>query len=703
MELKRFNPKDIIFALDIGTRSIIGTVGVVKDKKFQVVCEKYIEHEERAMVDGQIHDITLVASVVQKVKNYLEEELQIQLNEVSIAAAGRFLRTINVRSDIEINEDNEIDKEIVRSIELSAVKKAEEEIAATTEGKLYCVGYSVKSFYLNGFLISNLIGHKGQNIGAEVIATFLPRSVIDSLYSVMNKVNLKVVNLTLEPIAAMEAAIPKNLRLLNIALVDIGAGTSDIAISSKESISAYGMVPMAGDEITETIVQEYLVDFNTAENIKRLISQEKEVTYVDVLGIENTILSENVFKLINTIVTKTAEEISKKILELNGDKAPSAVFLVGGGAHTPGILEAIADKLKLPSQRIAIKDRQAVAECISDNLLGSAGVTVLGIALTAIRSLGNDFIDVILNNDPISLFNSHKHTIMDVLLQAGINPSLLISKNGKSIRFNYNGCKRIVFGEYGINAKIKINGEEGTLETEVKANDNIVLEYAQNGKDAAPKLSEHIRNINSISVYLDEEIINIEPVILVNEEIEDLDYIIKNGDEVKVFLPSNAKDFKKYILKEEMNLMKDGILLDDDYEILEGDHITRDIKESKRVEAYKEINVKEEQIEDTTEGINNSPNIDFNNENDSTKIEESDQSEAAITKEEVESITVNINGENTTLKGKSQYIIVDIFDYIDFDLTVPKGIINLNLNGEKASYTANIKDGDIIEIFWSAN
>src|SRR5471030_3117652 len=236
MELKRFNQKDIIFALDIGTRSIIGTVGIIKYKKFKVVCEKYLEHEERAMVDGQIHDITLVASVVQKVKAELEEELQIQLNEVSIAAAGRFLKTVDVRAELELNEDEEVDKEIVRSLELSAVKKAEEEIASKTEGKLYCVGHSVKCFYLNGFLISNLIRHKGQNIGTEVIATFLPRSVIDSLYSVMNKVNLKVVNLTLEPIAAMEAAIPKNLRLLNIALVDIGAGTSDIAISSKESI-----------------------------------------------------------------------------------------------------------------------------------------------------------------------------------------------------------------------------------------------------------------------------------------------------------------------------------------------------------------------------------------------------------------------------------------------------------------------------------
>ena len=448
MELKGFNQKDIIFSLDIGTRSIIGTVGIIKDKKFHVVCEKYMEHEERAMVDGQIHDISLVASVVQKVKNAIEEEVGIQLKEVSIAAAGRFLRTVNSKAELEIDGENEIDKEIIRSLELSAVKNAEEEINSTTEGKLYCVGYSVKSFYLNGFVISNLMGHKGEKIGAEVIATFLPRSVVDSLYSVMNKVNLNVVNLTLEPIAAMEAAVPKNLRLLNIALVDIGAGTSDIAISSKEAISAYGMVPMAGDEITEAIVQEYLVDFNTAERIKRELGVNSEITYVDILGMENVISSEAILKLIDNIVNKTADEISKKILELNGDKSPSAVFLVGGGAHTPGIVQSIAEKLNLPSQRIAIKDRSAVIECVSDNELGSAGVTVLGIALAAIRSLGNDFIDVNLNGEPISLFNSHKHNTMDVLLQAGINPSLLISKNGKSVRFTYNGCKRIVFGEY---------------------------------------------------------------------------------------------------------------------------------------------------------------------------------------------------------------------------------------------------------------
>ena len=67
----------------------------------------------------------------------------------------------------------------------------------------------------------------------------------------------------------MEAVIPQKLRLLNLALVDIGAGTQDIAISSKELFLLMEWFPWQGDEITETIAQNCPVDFNTAEEIKK--------------------------------------------------------------------------------------------------------------------------------------------------------------------------------------------------------------------------------------------------------------------------------------------------------------------------------------------------------------------------------------------------------------------------------------------------
>ncbi|GFZ31796.1 cell division protein FtsA [Clostridium zeae] len=655
--------QDVIFSLDIGTRTIKATVGIVKDKKFHVVCERFLEHDERAMVDGQIHDINLVAAGVSQVKRELEEELGFKLKEVAIAAAGRFLRTVESKGEMELN-DEEITKDTLRSLEMTAVLKAEEEINKTTDGKLYCVGYSVKNYYLNGYVISNLLGHKGENVAVEVISTFLPRSVVDSLYSVMNKVNLNVVNLTLEPIAAMEAVVPKNLRLLNIALVDVGAGTSDIAICNKESVTAYGMVPQAGDEVTEAIAQAYLVDFNTAERMKKESTEKEQVAYTDIIGFENTVSSEEIYKLAEPIVQKIAEEVSRKIIDLNGSKAPSAVFLVGGGAHTPYLKELISEKLNIPIQRIGIKGRDAVTDCVCTDLTpGSSGVTVLGIALLSIKSLGHNFIDVTLNDNLISLFNSHKHNVMDVLLHADINPKILMGKNGKNIRFTINGSKRMAFGQLGTNAKIRLNGEDATLEDLVVDGDKITIEYAQEGKDAAPKIIDYLTDLEDITCYFNDKLVTVEPVIEINGEKASIDSIIKNNDEVKITYPRTLKGIKKYILNlnEEINLNVNGELQNEAYEIKNGDRICI--------------------VEEKT------------NSNSDTE-QHNKAKDLGIT------IKVFANGHPKELKGKREYVFVDIFNYIEFDLTVVKGRLNLLLNGENAAYTDKLNEGDKIEVFW---
>lgn len=701
MDSNNVNPQDLIFALDIGTRSVIGTIGIIKDKKFNVIAEHFVEHEERAMVDGQIHDISLVASAVSTVKKHLENNLNVKIQQVAIAAAGRFLRTVVTKSELKIESDKEIDKDAIRSLELTAVKAAEEKINNQAEGKLYCVGYSVKNYYLNGYIIANLLSHKGENIAAEVIATFLPRSVVDSLYSVMDKVGLQVSSLTLEPIAAMEAAVPKNLRLLNLALVDVGAGTSDIAISSKETISAYGMVPIAGDEITEIIAQNYLVDFNTAETIKKQCSGQEKITYVDVLGLENEILSEDVIKLISPVVRKLSDEIGSKMIELNGDKSPNAVFLVGGGAHTPKLREFLAEKLNLQIQRVGIKGREAVIDCVcQDNSLGSIGVTVLGIALVSIKRLGHDFIDVFLNDNVISLFNSHKHTIMDVMMQAGISPKVLIGKNGKNIRFMLNGIKRVAFGTLAGNAEIKINGEKSSIDEEVKEGDNIEINYAMDGKDASPKVKDYVKKIQSISFFINDILENLEPVIYINSERAEFEDNIEEGHEVQIIYPENLGEYKKYFrdANEDFVYFLDGEELPDGYVINEGDRIYRISRKELTKEEDEGISESKDIVEDTKE---------------EKKVEDQDFTEAntlmeaalGTLEEKKDNIVVNeisviVNEKPIILRGKKEYIFVDIFDYIDFDLTVPKGSIYLRLNDRNAGYHDKLSSGDVIEIGW---
>ncbi|WP_407301486.1 cell division protein FtsA [Clostridium botulinum] len=741
MEKNHLDKQNIVFALDIGTRSILGAVGVVRDKKFHVIEESYVEHEERAMIDGQIHDVSLVANAVIKVKRDLEEKIGIELNKVSIAAAGRFLKTYTAKSELNVDNEKEIDKDTIRSLELTSVKKAEEEVSKKSGGKLYCVGYTVKNYYLNDYVIGNLLLQKGEKIAAEVIATFLPRYVIDSLYSVIKKVGLIVDSLTLEPIAAMEAAIPKKLRLLNLALIDVGAGTSDIAICSRDSITAFGMVSLAGDEVTEAIVQNFLVDFETAEKIKKQCSESDTVEYIDVLGLTNKIPSKDIKRVIEPVVKKISEEIGNKIIEINGEKSPNAIFLVGGGAHTPLLKEFLCEKLNMPLERAAIKDRDAVIDCsIENNKFGSEGVTVLGIGLISIRRLGNDFIDVMLNGSIISLFNSHKHIVMDVMLQAGINPKVLLGRNGRSIRFTLNNIKRMAFGTLATNALIKINGVKASVEDNIKEGDKIEIEFAKNGEDAKPTLKDYIKKVYSTTFFINDIIENLTPLAFVNGDKKDVNYIIKEGDNVKILFPETLGHYREYYeTLKDYKYYLNGEELKEDYIIRESDRIYKirdEIEENKEEnfqinkadEKDNELNVVEKEIIETNDEIGIREVIEDNYiqskdnglKNKNLQSEALEEKEAALTKEYIENeednreekmetenfniketgIKVRVNNEEILLKGKDKYIFVDIFNHVEFDLSVAKGKLVLLLNGKSAGYYDDLKDGDSIEIKW---
>lgn len=342
--------EELFFSLDIGTRTVVGIVAAIEGQKFKVLDFEVEEHKKRAMYDGQIHDIESVKSAVSKVKEKLEKRLKTKLDRVSIAAAGRSLKTSRIIVEREIDPYIHVDKDIIGSIEIEAIQKAQKEMEsqnAQDSTEYYCAGYAVVNYYLNGTIISKLEGHRGNSIGVEVISTFLPKIVVDSLYFVINMVGLSVRSMTLEPIAAMNVSIQDNFKLLNIALVDIGAGTSDIALTKNGTVFAFAMVPIAGDEITEKIAENYLLDFDTAEGVKIDLSKKSTIKFKDIMGEKYQVEAEEIIKSAKDAIKNLAKEIADKILEYNG-KAPSAVFLIGGGSRIPNISDYIAEYLELP-------------------------------------------------------------------------------------------------------------------------------------------------------------------------------------------------------------------------------------------------------------------------------------------------------------------------------------------------------------------
>ena len=166
------NQGQYVFGLDIGTRSIVGTVGFREGDMFNVVAQVVKEHTTRAMLDGQIHDIGAVGNTINAVKKALEKKLGIKLTDVCIAAAGRVLRTIETHVDWELDKETVITPEEIAALTSMGIEKAYEQFQETNDTglKFYCVGNSVIRYYLNNYQIGNLENHKAKTIGEDIIA-----------------------------------------------------------------------------------------------------------------------------------------------------------------------------------------------------------------------------------------------------------------------------------------------------------------------------------------------------------------------------------------------------------------------------------------------------------------------------------------------------------------------------------------------------
>ena len=443
----------LVFGLDIGTRSIVGTVGYrTSANGFVVVAQESVEHETRAMLDGQIHDIQAVADTIIQVKQRLEKRIGRKLTDVCIAAAGRVLKTVVATAGMDFNYETVVTNEHIYSLDMLGVEKAYELLRQEQKEediRFYCVGYSVIRYYQNDYPITNLEGHKANSIQTELIATFLPDEVVDGLYAAVEKAGLFVANLTLEPIAAMNVAIPEKFRLLNIALVDVGAGTSDISITNDGSIIAYGMIPSAGDEITEVLARHYLLDFGEAEKMKCQSTLRKQVTVHDIMGLTHKISSEEIAGVTEPVIREITANVAERIRELNGGKSVSAVFVVGGGGKMKGFEENLAEALGLPKERVALRGSEVMGqiEFLQQNIkVDSLLVTPVGICLNYYEQK-NNFIFVTLNGERIKLYDNSKLTIVDAAMQVGYPNDDLFPKRGKALNYSVNGEKRMRRGE----------------------------------------------------------------------------------------------------------------------------------------------------------------------------------------------------------------------------------------------------------------
>lgn len=707
-----------IFGLDIGTRSVVGLLLKSNEAGYEVIDIEIQEHDERSMVDGQIHNVLAVTKVITSIKDKLEQKHG-PLHKVCVAAAGRSLKTKRARIEIDITKKPMFEHKDILHLELSAVQKAQYEIALEQEGKhsinYYCVGYSVLSYQLDGEEIGSLVDQIGKLASVEVIATFLPKVVVESLLAALHRSGLELEALTLEPIAAINVLIPPSMRRLNVALVDIGAGTSDIAITDLGTVTAYGMVPVAGDEITEAICDHFLLDFPEAEIVKRQLMTEDEIILTDILGFETSYSREDIVSPISHAIENLAQSITSEILNLN-KRAPKAVMLVGGGSMTPNLAKEIAKSLQLPENRVAIRGIDAIKSLtISEKLTaGPELVTPIGIAIAAKES-PVEYVSVKVNEQTIRLFDIKQLTVGDGLLAAGVELAKLYGKPGMAIMVTVNGRLISIPGEHGHPPTIEKNGVPCSLEAPLKDGDSIFVQAGAHGKSAVASVGDVVEVLPEVTITINEKHYQVESTILKNGKIATLedavvdrdDIVIKSSHTIKEALSSlqlydlvqSLKPFVVYVNGQKLSVTSDTLITKNGAKanpnslINTGDNIRINSLENKTLPLETILNHQEiPAFHEATLFFNGQQVTITKSLVDVKRGEEALQMDAPIYPGDDIIIVV---------KQKDPFIFQDVFRFVEFNFTAQE---NKNLailrNGNNATFSTPVHTGDQLEIKW---
>ena len=511
--------------------------------------------------------------------------------------------------------------------------------------------------------------HKGKTLKAEVIATFLPREVVDSLYMTMQKCGLDVVSMTLEPIAAINAAIPKDLRLLNLALIDIGAGTSDIAVCRDGAVTGYTMATVAGDEITEVLMKQFLVDFQTAEQIKMQYAAQESLTFTNILGLEETVSRAQIEQLLTEPIGHLAGEIVKRVTELNNG-APSAVFLAGGGSKLAGLKEAVSEKFNMDAKRVAIAGGNFRLSAFSDqyDLNNPEYTTPLGIAVSSGLRLLQDSLQILLNGKPAKIFKSGTLKVIDVLMMNGYVYSHILGHSGKSVTVTVEGEKKVFYGERAIPAILKLNGVDASISDTVQVGDRVDFKPAVSGQDAQPTAAE----------CLPEGISTEEWDICINGEIAAPETGVKNGDEIS---------FRKRVRIETAQPLQ----TQPEPEAETAPTVQpAPIIQSVQAEAVPTIQSAQPHMPETlaahaVQGL--SPET------------PSETQQAAV--QTTGSMQVTLNDKPLTLPPKAggePYYLMDLLEFSNLDFDNLNASVSLRVNGEESGFLQEIRHHDVIEI-----
>ena len=380
---------NILVGLDIGTTKVVALVGEISDKgELNVVGVG--SHPSLGMKKGVVVDIESTVLSIQKAVEAAEKETGYKITSVYAGIAGSHVKSMNSSGAVSIR-----DGEVTRADVDRVIDSARAVAIPPDERILHTVPQEYTINSQNG--VKEPLGMSGVRLEANVHLVTCAVNAMQNIEKCIRRCGLEIEQLVLEQLASSEAVLTRDEKELGVCLVDIGGGTTDIAIFTQDALQYTSVIPVAGDQVTSDIATALRTPRQNADELKikhacalvQLTNPEENIEVPSVGDREPRELSlQNLAEVVEPRYEELFHLIQQKLVASEMKNLLAAgIVMTGGSSRMLGAVELAEEVFHEPVRVGTPQNVKGRADIIS-NPIYSTGVGLLLYGLKAFEERG---------------------------------------------------------------------------------------------------------------------------------------------------------------------------------------------------------------------------------------------------------------------------------------------------------------------------
>ena len=366
--------KNIITGLDIGTSKIVALIGEVKvDGAIEII--GIGRHPSRGLKRGVVVDIEATVNSIQRAVQEAELMAGCEVRTVYTGIAGSHIRSLNSHGIVAIRDQEVSQADVERVID------AAKAVVIPADQKILHI--LPQEFIIdNQGSIREPVGMAGVRLEARVHIVTGAVSAAQNIAKCVRRCGLEVSDIILEQLASSHAVLTDDEKELGVCLIDIGGGTTDIAIFSEGAIQYTSVIPIAGDQVTNDIAMALRTPTKSAESIKLnygcAMSELANVSQmIDVLSVNERPGRKISARALSDVVSARYEELFTLVrneLRRSGfeDLVAEGIVLTGGASNVNGAIELAEMCFEMPVRHGCAQQISGLAEATTNSSLATS-------------------------------------------------------------------------------------------------------------------------------------------------------------------------------------------------------------------------------------------------------------------------------------------------------------------------------------------